>query len=327
MYNTNYKIAGDFDFFIRCFLIKKVPFNTTNLIVSRMKTGGISGRNLSSYFISTKEIHDSFLKNNLKINLFIIFFRFIFKINQLIIINADRVNKNFSNKIHKFYTKKLKYDFIIYQKFNEIIFKTKFILSAMNLAFLGSYVKNSNLKFPYLYHWPDGVSAKLLGKKIKKIPGRELLDNLSLNKKIKRIIVVGNLSNLSKKKLSAKYNKKIINCKVPYADFKKIIQSIKFKFLNSDLILITLPTPKQELIAIELAKKLQNYKIICIGGSVAIFSGEEKEVPKLLSNFEFAWRLQYETKRRLNRLLLTLIYVITDYLWSKKIKRLNVQIK
>jgi exopolysaccharide biosynthesis WecB/TagA/CpsF family protein len=197
----------------------------------------------------------------------------------------------------------------------------------MNLEFLGSYVKNNQLKFPHLYHWPDGISTKLLQTKIKKIPGRELLDNLYIDKKIKRIIIIGNLSDLSKEKLFLKFNKKIINYKVPYADFETIAKSIKFKFKVSDLILITLPTPKQELIAILLAKRMQNYKIICIGGSVAIFSGEEKEVPKLLNNFEFAWRLQYETLRRINRLITTLFNVILDYLWSRKIKRLNVEIK
>jgi UDP-N-acetyl-D-mannosaminuronic acid transferase (WecB/TagA/CpsF family) len=72
---------------------------------------------------------------------------------------------------------------------------------------------------------------------------------------------------------------------------------------------------------------MNHYKIICIGGSVAIFSGEEKEVPKLLNNLEFIWRLQYETLRRLKRLLATLCHVIFDYLWSQKIKRINVEIK
>ena len=128
-------------------------------------------------------------------------------------------------------------------------------------------------------------------------------------------------------KLFLKFNKKIINYKVPYADYTTIVKSIKFKFQTSDLIFITLPTPKQELIAIELAKRLHIYKIICIGGSIAIFSGEEKEVPELLNNFEFIWRLQYETWRRINRLLVTLCNVVLDYLWSQKIRRLNVEVK
>jgi UDP-N-acetyl-D-mannosaminuronic acid transferase (WecB/TagA/CpsF family) len=114
---------------------------------------------------------------------------------------------------------------------------------------------------------------------------------------------------------------------MPFEVYKTIVKSIKFKFKTSDLIFITLPTPKQELVAIELAKKIHMYKIICIGGSIAIFSGEEKEVPQLLNKFEFIWRLQYETWRRINRLLVTLCNVILDYSWSQKIKRLNVEVK
>jgi exopolysaccharide biosynthesis WecB/TagA/CpsF family protein len=327
MYNVNYKIAGDYDFFLRCILIDKNSFYMTRKIVSRMKTGGISGKNFLSYVTSTKEICRSLANNNLKVNSILIFLRFVYKIKQLIIINTSKLNKNFFYIADTFYKKKLKYDFIIYKNINKVLKKNKFILSAMNLAFLGSYIKNPELKFPHIYHWPDGISAKLLEREIKKIPGREILNNLNINKIIKRIVVIGNLSNLSKKKLFLKYNIKIINHKVPYADFKTIFKSIKLKFYSSDLILITLPTPKQELVAIELAKKMNHYKIICIGGSVAIFSGEEKEVPKLLNNLEFIWRLQYETLRRLKRLLATLCHVIFDYLWSQKIKRINVEIK
>jgi glycosyltransferase involved in cell wall biosynthesis len=326
-YNQNYRIAGDFDFFLRCLLVDKIPYKISKLIVTRMKTGGVSGRNLLSYITSTNEISKSLTENNFKIKYFKIFFRFIYKIQQLFIFNAEIINKNFIYKLHTFYKKKIKYDFIIYKNFNKLILQKKFILSAMNLAFLGSYVKNYKLKFPYIYHWPDGVSAKLLNKKVKKIPGRKLLDELNLNKTIQRIVVIGNLTPLSKRKIFLKFNKKVINYKVPYGDYLTIFKAIKFKFKIYDLILITLPTPKQELIAIEMAKKMVNYKIICIGGSIAIFSGQEKEVPYYLSNFEFIWRLQYETTRRIKRLLGTFFNVTIDYLWVKKIANLNVEIK
>jgi hypothetical protein len=255
------KIAGDFDFFLRSILIDKVSFKTIDLVITRMKTGGISGRNIFSYITSTKEICNSFLKNNLKVNPMHIFFRFIFKLNQLIIFNSKKINKNFSYKIHRFY-QNLKYDFLIFANFNKVLLKEKFILSAMNLAFLGSYMKNPQLKYRHLYHWPDGISAKLLKINIKKIPGRQILSDLRIGKKIKRIIVIGNLSIQSKKKLLSKFNKKIINYKVPFSDYKIIAESIKFKFKHSDLILITLPTPKQELVALELAKRNFKYKII-----------------------------------------------------------------
>jgi glycosyltransferase involved in cell wall biosynthesis len=325
-YSEDYKIAGDFEFFLRCLLVNKVPFTTTTEIITRMRTGGISGKNIMSYFISSNEIKKALFQNNFKQNFIKIYFRFFFKIKQLILINEQELNKKFFQRVSKFYLEKLNYDFIIYNNFNQLFSKKNFILSAMNLAFLGSFLKYRELKFPTLYHWPDGISARLLDKKINKLPGRQLLQNLKIDEKIKRIVVIGNLSNLSKKSLLLKFNKKIINFKVPYADHLTIAKFLKYKPTINDLIFITLPTPKQELLSIELAKKFKNYKIICIGGSIAIFSGEEKEVPLFLNNFEFIWRLQYETWRRIKRLTFTFFNVLLDFVWLRIIKKLNAKI-
>ena len=74
--------------------------------------------------------------------------------------------------------------------------------------------------------------------------------------------------------------------------------------------------------------KTQNkhYKIICIGGSIGIVSGDEKEVPKYLYYFEFLWRLRYETKRRLNRLFITFYQYISDIVIGKKLKDIKIKI-
>ena len=63
-----------------------------------------------------------------------------------------------------------------------------------------------------------------------------------------------------------------------------------------------MPTPKQEELAYSLAEKNSNFKIICIGGSIAIASGEEKPVPKIIQNYEFLWRLKNDFFRRIIRL-------------------------
>jgi glycosyltransferase involved in cell wall biosynthesis len=326
-YKENYRIAGDFEFFVRCLLVNKVPFVTTKEIITRMRTGGVSGKNIMSYFQSSSEIKKALRQNKLKQNFIKIYLRFFYKIKQLFIIDENELNKKFIRKVNKFYIDKLNYDFLVYKNFNKLFNKKNFILSAMNLAFLGSFIKYEILKFPNLFHWPDGIIAKLLNKKIKKIPGREILHKIKINKKIKRIIVIGNLSSLSRESLLLKFNKEIINFKIPYADHLTIAKSLKYKPRINDLIFITLPTPKQELLSIELAKKFKNYKIICIGGSISIFSGEEREVPLFLNNFEFLWRLQYEPLRRIKRLFSTFFTVLLDYIWSRKIKKLNVQIK
>ena len=49
------------------------------------------------------------------------------------------------------------------------------------------------------------------------------------------------------------------------------------------------------------------FKIICIGGSINMLSGVERQVPDIFFNIEFIWRLRYETKRRLRRLMITFL--------------------
>ena len=48
-----------------------------------MRSGGISGKNFYSYWISTMEILESFKINNIKTNLLLIIMRIPAKINQL----------------------------------------------------------------------------------------------------------------------------------------------------------------------------------------------------------------------------------------------------
>ena len=79
---------------------------------------------------------------------------------------------------------------------------------------------------------------------------------------------------------------------------------------KSEIIFITLPTPKQEELAYSLSNMNKNYKIICIGGSIAIASGEENQVPKFLENYEFLWRLRNDFFRRSFRLLESFYYYV-----------------
>jgi UDP-N-acetyl-D-mannosaminuronic acid transferase (WecB/TagA/CpsF family) len=85
-----------------------------------------------------------------------------------------------------------------------------------------------------------------------------------------------------------------------------------------------MPTPKQEILANYISKNNKYFKIICIGGSVGIACGDEKEVPKILNNFEFLWRLKYETKRRFLRLIYSFIYYIYGRYISKSISNLKI---
>ena len=104
-----------------------------------------------------------------------------------------------------------------------------------------------------------------------------------------------------------------------YGNVEKMLKKTNLKIRENQLIFITLPTPKQEEFAQYLAKKNNNYKIICIGGSIAIASGEERPVPKIISYLEFIWRLRYETYRRISRLISTFFYFIYGKFYLKKL--------
>ena len=59
--------------------------------------------------------------------------------------------------------------------------------------------------------------------------------------------------------------------------------------------------------------KNKDITIICLGGSIYILSGYEKKTPEILNllNLEWLWRLKFDTKRRILRL------IETSYLFTK----------
>jgi exopolysaccharide biosynthesis WecB/TagA/CpsF family protein len=160
--------------------------------------------------------------------------------------------------------------------------------------------------------WSDGIFCKFFNKKIQKIPGFKLINNISLSNKFKSIHVIGNTDSKVNIFLKNNFYGRTINfSELPYDDIKKIINKIP-KIKKNSLILLTLPTPKQEIIAEAILKKYSFSKIICIGGGLKIASGSEKKCPNLLYNlgFEFLWRLNTDTKRRVIRLLSSLFYFL-----------------
>ena len=82
-YEENFVIAGDFDYFVRCFLVKKLKFKKINYCMVYMSTGGTSGKNFKSYFLSSKEINYSLKKNGIYSNIFLTYLRFPLKLLQI----------------------------------------------------------------------------------------------------------------------------------------------------------------------------------------------------------------------------------------------------
>jgi UDP-N-acetyl-D-mannosaminuronic acid transferase (WecB/TagA/CpsF family) len=161
---------------------------------------------------------------------------------------------------------------------------------------------------------------------LNKIPGRELLNKIKIPKNIKKITILGNLPSRSLKFLTKKFNKKITNHKLEYGNINKIKKKMTYKIKKNEIIMITLPTPKQEQLAEHLISYNKNYKIICIGGSINIASGIEEAVPKLLYQLEFIWRLKYETRRRLMRLINTFLNYIMGRFIYNSFKDLKIKV-
>ena len=212
-----------------------------------------------------------------------------------------------------FYKNKIKLKFITNS--NHLKFKNNFFLSAFNLAFIGSWVSKEIKIYKELYCWPDGLFKNTLLKNSPKLPGRDLISNIKIPNKIK-IRIIGNSSNVVEKYLSNKFKDKIIiNNKLPYGNIKKIKKRCNFKLSHDEVTLITLPTPKQEIIAEHLKNINKNFYIICIGGGLKMASGEEKPPPKFLENYglETIWRLRNDTLRRINRLSFSFFYFLLGY--------------
>ena len=112
---------------------------------------------------------------------------------------------------------------------------------------------------------------------------------------------------------------------MPYGNIEEITKK-KYSIEKNQLVFITLPTPKQEQFAEHLSHNNKRFKIICIGGSIAIASGEERVVPKFIYYFEFLWRLRYDTLRRLNRLFITFFYYIYGNYISNKINNISITV-
>jgi glycosyltransferase involved in cell wall biosynthesis len=319
LYNENFDIASDFEIFLKFLVIKKVNFKIIHKDIVRMRTGGISGKNVLSYLKTTNEIISSFKLNKLKTNYFKIIMRIPAKLKQILLFNEKKINRNFGLfKIFFDFDNFVRKTFIIINNTKKIPFTKNFILSGMNLAFLGYYAIGKVYPSKNLYHWPDGIWAKRFIN-VKKIPGRKIINELTIPNKINKILVLGNITKKSKEFLYRKYKRKIKSLPLPYGNIETI-KKVKIILPKNALVFITLPTPKQEQLAYHLSKKNRDFKIICIGASIAIASGEEKKVPTYLKNYEFFWRLRSDTFRRVKRLIETFYYYSRAKIFSNLYK-------
>ena len=276
-----------------------------------MRMGGLS-TNLNFLIRKIKEDLKIYYKNRLTIINYIQ--KIISKSNQFFF-----EKKILPNSYHKNLNEVAKVKFLdlnIFQKYKGNIF------SALNLAFISYDYKYKIRSHRYIF-WPDGVFSRIIIDK-KKIPGREIfikiLNKLNYSKKNKKIIILGNLPKVSKKWLEKNLVKKYRHYSLPYDNAQKIYYKIRLKkLINNSIIILTLPTPKQELLANLIIKDYPECNILCIGGSINMLSGYEKRAPNFFYKFnlEWLWRLRFDTKRRMLRLIESLKLVIELYLMGK----------
>lgn len=212
-------------------------------------------------------------------------------------------------------------NFKVISSVNDIPYNINFSLSGLNLAFLGYYIQKRIILTDDTFLWPDGIFFnRFFYNKLKKIAGRNLIKNISMPERINRVFVFGNLEEKSFMYLKNLYKKKTIHVPLGFESVKVIHnKQCNYKFLETDVIFITLPTPKQE----ELAQLIMNnnkfFKIFCVGGAINMASGLEKPVPYIfdLLNLEFLWRLKTDTSRRVKRIIVSGYYYFKGELLGK----------
>ena len=298
-YKNEYYISGDTDFLLNIFS-KKFKKYYLNKYITIMRIGGIS---TNFAFIIKKIFEDIkiFFKYNL--SLFDYIKKIISKLDQFFVDGKIKLNK-----YHKILNESSKIKFIEANEFNKLKGK---IVSALNLAFISYDYKYKLRTHKYLF-WPDGTfSTYLLNKR--KNPGRiyfvNILNNLNKRKKIyKKIYILGNLPNTSRKWLEKNLRYDFEHKNFPFVNIENIKSAAgRIKLMDNSLIILTLPTPKQELVGNILLNKYPKNNIICIGGSINILSGLERRAPFIFYflNLEWLWRLKFDTIRRFKRLFET----------------------
>ncbi len=84
LYKTDYMIAADYELMARFLVRNKVSYSYIPKVFVKMRTGGVSTKNLKSNWVLNKEIIRACIENGIETNIFKIYSKYFTKINQLI---------------------------------------------------------------------------------------------------------------------------------------------------------------------------------------------------------------------------------------------------
>ncbi len=140
-YYKNFRIAGDFEHLLRLIYKNNIDFEILNLITTRMRSGGLSSKNLSSYIIINKELIKSFKINNIVTNNLLIFLRIPSKIFQFILFNKNKINSKFKIKNSQFIKTYKATEIKLIQNIKKLNFKEKFYSFSFKFSLFGILLK------------------------------------------------------------------------------------------------------------------------------------------------------------------------------------------
>ncbi len=185
------------------------------------------------------------------------------------------------------------------------------IVAAFNLFMIGFLRHHPEFKKNAVF-WCDGVMGlvflKLKNHTIKRLRGVEMLKSVLLANKKRSVCVLGTCTEADKN-LLAQYDVKVIQ-QYELISLNLMTMDISSLTISSDFVLVTLPSPKQELLSLQLSliSHNSNKHFICIGGALNMLSNPKLDCPRYLQiiGFEFLFRLKTDTHRRVKRLLKSL---------------------
>jgi glycosyltransferase len=294
-YNNSYSISGDYSWMIKLINHKKTNAFYINKPTVIMRSGGDS-----NILIFKKFIEDLKIIKKYKYSYIIILFKYLRKVRQFffkknIIIKTAYIKKFLHNKL------------IYVNNYKVLLKKNSFILSALNLASFTYF--NKTIIRNNFYYWPDGLFSKFITKKIKKIiPGRIIFQDLYKFLEKNKIFSISAGSFTKKADVYLEDFKYSSFCDIDGLDLNGIILKLK-KNINKKhkVLVLILPTPLQENVSLEISNYKKNLKVICMGGSFRMLSGEEKIVPSFIEKryLTSIWRLHTSPIRRIIRLFIS----------------------
>ena len=83
-FNLDYKIAADYELFVRMLMLHKLSYSRINKVLVRMRVGGLSTSGIRNSFLLNSEIVKACKNNGVYTNLFFVLFKIPFKILELL---------------------------------------------------------------------------------------------------------------------------------------------------------------------------------------------------------------------------------------------------